>query len=287
MTTAAQKPTDRLEIVYRDTDHMAENALQRLMSIYLLLLIKRFLREVTEGSLAKSKGYKALRAQGPLFSCADQFWYWSKGETHKCLAPDVYVLPKTDPTVAPSCWRLWELACAPLFALEIVSSDVDKDYDETPASYAQTGVSELVIFDPEAPRMAAVSGAKNERVRVRWQIWRRGPKGQWKREVESNDDRVQSQSLCCWLRLVGKGDARLLRLGMGPNGDDLFLSSDEREIFERSEKERERSEKEHERSEKERERNEKEAERQARERAEERIRTLEEELAKATLKRRS
>ncbi len=273
MTTAAKKPSNRLGIVYRDTDHMAESTLQRLMSIYLLLLIKRFLREVSEGSLLKAKGYKSLRSQSPLFSCADQFWYYSEGDTHKCLAPDVYVLPKTDPTLAPSCWRLWELECPPLFALEIVSSDVDKDYEETPRAYAQTGVRELVIFDPEAPKLAAVSGAKPERVRVRWQIWRRGTNGQWSREVESNEDRVHSQSLCCWLRLVGKGDARLLRLGLGPTGDELFLSSDEREVFERSEKERERSEKER--------------EREARERAEERIRSLEAELAKAKLKRRS
>jgi hypothetical protein len=214
------------------------------------------------------------------------------------LAPDVYVLPKTDPTLAPSCWRLWELAQPPLFALEIVSSDVDKDYDEVPRAYAHTGVRELVIFDPDAPKMAAVNAAKNERVRVRWQLWRRGAKGQWKREVESNEDRVQSEALCCWIRVVGKGDARLLRLGLGPNGDELFLSSEEREAIERSEKERERSEKERERSEKERERSEKERalavaneaqqtalrERLARERAEARIAALEQELTKTKRK---
>ena len=196
------------------------------------------------------------------------------------------MLPKTDPTLAPSCWRLWELERAPLFALEIVSSDVDKDYDEVPLAYAKTGVRELVIFDPEAPKMAAVSGAKSERVRVRWQIWRRGAKGQWKREVESNEDRVYSEPLCCWLRLVGKGDARLLRLGLGPNGDELFLSSDERETIERTEKERERSEKESALATADEARGEALRERQARERAEERIAALEAELAKAKLKRR-
>jgi hypothetical protein len=138
-------------------------------------------------------------------------------------------------------------------------------------------VRELVIFDPEAPKMAAVNAAKNERVRVRWQLWRRGAKGQWKREVESNEDRVQSEALCCWIRVVGKADARLLRLGLGPNGDELFLSSEEREAIERSEKERALAVA-----------NEAQQtalrERLARERAEARIAALEQELTKAKRK---
>lgn len=81
--------------------------------------------------------------------------------------------------------------------------------------------------------------------------------------LQSNADRVQSESLCCWLRLVGEGDQRLIRLGLGVGGEQLFLSAEE---FERAEREAERAEKERERGEKERERAEKEYERAEKER---------------------
>lgn len=224
MTITTTKGTDRLGIVYPETDNMADNILHKLMAIQLLLVLKRFIREVTEGTLATEQTFDRLRAQRPLFCCSDQFWYYREGDPKSSVAPDVYVLAGIHPDTVGGSWKLWELHHAPLFALEIVSQDVDKDYDEAPKAYEHTAVRELVIFDPEAPR---VSPTRGSRERFRWQLWRRNEEHRWQREVATNDDRVQSVELCCWLRLVGSGDKRLLRIGVGLNGDELFLTEDE------------------------------------------------------------
>ena len=217
---------------------MAESTLQRLMADFLWRLVRSFLHAVTEGELADDTRYKTLRARQPLFACADQFWYYVEGNPRKSVSPDVYVLAGVDPKSAPPSWKLWELKSPPVFALEIVSRDFGKDYDQAPIAYGDTGVQELVIYDPEAP---VLSDASQGEPRVRWQVWRRGKRNQWTRVLTTNADRVESESLCCWLRVVGEGDERLLRLATGRHGELLFATGEERE---RGEKERERGEKE-------------------------------------------
>src|SRR5262249_13783374 len=51
----------------------------------------------------------------------------------KCVGPDVYVIPGERPGAAIGCWKTWEMERPPSFALEIVSSDRDKDYERSPA----------------------------------------------------------------------------------------------------------------------------------------------------------
>ncbi len=245
MTTAATTNSDRLGIVYPDTDHMAENTLQRLIAEFLRPLLERFLREATEGSLAKKKRYHPLRAHLPCRVGADQFWYYRERNPKKCVSPDVYVIAGAEPTSAPPSWLLWQLKAPPLFALEIVSQDVSKDYDLALQAYQDTGVRELVVFDPDAPKL---SDASQGRPRVRWQVYRRDGRGRLVSVEQSNADRVKCEALCCWLRVVGTGELRLLRIGVGVGGEELFLSAEE---YERAEKERERAEKERERAEKE------------------------------------
>ncbi len=251
MTTAATKANDRLGIVYPDTDDMAENTLHRLMAEFLRPLIERFLREAVSGSLAKKKMYRPLRAHASCRVGADQFWYYREGQPTKSVSPDVYVLTGVSPTAAPPSWFLWQLKDPPLFALEIVSQDVDKDYDSW-TTYQHTGVRELIVYDPEAPKL---SEASRGRARVRWQAFRRDRNGVLIPAETSNADRIQSEVLCCWLRVVGEGELRLLRIGIGIGGEQLLQSAEEHE---RAEKEHERAEKERERAEKERERAEKE-----------------------------
>ena len=205
---------------------MAESTLQRLMADFLWRLVRRFLHAVTEGELADDAGYKTLRARQPLFACADQFWYYVEGNPRKSVSPDVYVLAKVDPKSAPPSWKLWELKSPPVFALEIVSQDFGKDYDLAPIAYGETGVQELVIYDPDAPVLADASQGEP---RVRWQVWRRGKRQQWTRVLKTNADRVESEALCCWLRVVGEGDERLLRLATGLHGENLFATGEERE----------------------------------------------------------
>ncbi len=259
---------------YPETDDMAENTLQRLIAEFLRPLIQRFLREATEGSLATKKRYRSLRALAPCFVGADQFWYYVERNPKKCVSPDVYVIAGADPLSAPPSWQLWTLDSPPLFAFEVVSLDVDKDYKDARPLYEHTGVQELVLFDPEAPRMAEASRGRS---RVRWQVFRRDKAGALVLVLQSNADRVQSEALCCWLRLVGEGDQRLIRLGLGVGGEQLFLSAEE---FERAEREHERAEKERERAEKEYERAEKEREHSQRVELEAKVRALELELTR-------
>ena len=226
MNSAASKKKAPVAVYYPETDDMAENLLQRLMGEFLRPLIQRFLQEAMEGVNAKDKRYKPLRAHRTLRVGADQFWYYVEGDAGKCVSPDVYVIAGVDPKCTPPSWKLWELEKPPVFALEIVSQNKNKDYIETPKAYAHTGVRELVVYDPEAPVLSDIS---DEQSRVRWQVWRRTSAGRWSKVVRSNADRIESEALCCWLRVVGEDEERLLRLATGPQGDELFLSGEESE----------------------------------------------------------
>ncbi|HEU4539302.1 MAG TPA: hypothetical protein VFS00_34515, partial [Polyangiaceae bacterium] len=97
------------------------------------------------------------------------------------------------------------------------------------------------------------------------QVFRRVAKRGFVQVEASNEDRVRSKVLGCFLREVRGADGAVeLRLGVGARGDELVPTEAEAE---RAEKERERAEKERERAEKERERAEKERERAEKERA--------------------
>ncbi len=193
---------------------MGEDFLQCLIAEALRPLIARWLRA------------QRVRA----FTGADQFIYWVPGDPTQRLAPDVYVLPKVDPDAVPSSWQLWEVGTAPSFALEIVSRDVQKDYDDAPVLYNAMGAKELVIFDPGA--------TARSRTRVRWQVYRRLARRGFVRVAQTMDDRVEVASLGCWLVAVGSGRAVRLRLGTGVGGEEPFLTEAEEE---RAAKEQERA----------------------------------------------
>ncbi len=163
---------------------------------------------------------------------ADQFIYYRKHDAHKRVAPDIYVLPGVPPDTHVRAWKIWETGIAPSFALEIVSRDWEKDYTEAQVFYDAAGVGELVVFDP----------AWAERSHgIRWQVFRRLARRGLVRVEASNGDRVRARSLGCWLRVVGDGRATRVRLGTGPNGDDLVPTAEEAE---RAAKEAERAAKE-------------------------------------------
>ena len=193
-------------VQYPETDHMGEDFLQRLLSELLRPLIQRWLAA------------RKVRA----FTGADQFLYWAEGDPTRRVAPDVYVLPGVDPASVPSSWKLWELGRPPSFALEIVSRDVAKDYEDAPAAYAELGAKELVIFDPGA--------TSRSRTRVRWQVYRRLARRGFVRVAQTMNDRVEVDSLGCWLRAIGEGRNVQLRLASGAGGDELFPT--EREVLE-------------------------------------------------------
>jgi hypothetical protein len=195
----------RLESVhYPETDHMGEDALQRFIAELLRPLVAMWL----------------AMCGRRCFVGADQFVYLVEGDARKRVAPDVYVLPGVDPDVAPPCWKLWELEAPPSFALEIVSKDRKKDYDDLPPVYGRMGARELLLFDPKANARS--------RVRVRWHVYRHMGRRGWRLVERSNEDRVYSRELGCWLRAVGDGPRLRVRLATGGRGDVLLPTEAER-----------------------------------------------------------
>ena len=155
------------------------------------------------------------------FVGSSQFIYWVQYVPANCVAPDLYVLPGVAPDEGVTAWKVWETGIRPSFTLEVVSnSDPDKDYVRVPKRCAELGVEELVVFDPqpeEAPH------------RHRWQVFRRQGGSKLTAVEVSDDDRVRSEVLGCWLRAVGAGTAQRLRLGLPPSGDVLFPTGEEAE----------------------------------------------------------
>jgi Uma2 family endonuclease len=231
---------------YPTEEKVGEDSLQRFILELLRPLIERWYAQLGK----------------PTFVGADQFIYYAHRHPSKVVAPDIYVLPGVPPGRRIKSWKTWKTGIVPSLAIEVVTSDDhEKDYREAPERYAELGVNELIVFDPDFE--------KNED-RVRWQRYRK-----LKRSfalVESTDaDRIRSRVLGCFLRVVGEGDAARVRLGTAPTGDVLVLTEAEAE---RAAKEAERAAKEAERAAKEAERAAKEAERAAKEAALQRVAEL-------------
>jgi hypothetical protein len=210
--------------IYPIEEKVGEDILQRWIVEQLRPLVERWLA---------SRG-------APTFVGADQFVYYRQYHPKKVIAPDLYVLPGVPPGRRVKSWKVWETGIVPSFALEVVSSnDVEKDYREGLERYAELGVAEVLLFDPDYRRSPD---------RVRWQRYcTRKARGFVQVQV-SNADRMRSSVLGCFLRVVGEGDAARLRLATGPRGDTLVLLPDEEE---RAAKEKERAAKEKERAAKE------------------------------------
>ncbi|MBX3208295.1 MAG: Uma2 family endonuclease [Labilithrix sp.] len=208
--------TKRRGVIYPVSDDRGEHELQRLIAELLRPMLARFLAE--RGVFAHAG--------------ADQFIYWAQGNPSKRVAPDIYVLPGVDQDIAIRSWKTWETNIVPSFVLELASDDIDKDYEDSPVLYDTLGIDELVIFDPHAR-----PGSRSRR--VRWQVYRRIRGRGFVRVAVSQSDRVRSKVLRAWLRAVGDGDAMRVRLGIGPDGDELYPTEAEAE---RAARERERAE---------------------------------------------
>jgi len=76
------------------------------------------------------------------------------------------------------------------------------------------GVSEVVIFDPEAS-----VGVE----RSTWQIFRRKKKtGRLERVLRTDRETIRSEQLRCWLTVVGRGGEQRIRIARAANGRDLY-----------------------------------------------------------------
>ena len=213
MATHGRAPADEDVTVYPVEEKVGEELLQRWIIELLRPLVERWLAS-----------RKVIALTG-----ADQFIYFRRGDTRGRLAPDVFVLPGVRPNRRIRSWKTWVEQVVPSFALEVVSRDVDKDYIDGPELYRELGVQELVIFDPDF---------EEEPDRFRFQVYRQvGKRGLVRAEV-TNEDRVRSRVLKCWLRVIGVGEEMRLRIATGPSGEVLYPTEAEHE---RAEKERERA----------------------------------------------
>jgi hypothetical protein len=240
MGIVAEDPVD--PTIYPVEDEVGEHEIQTYILELLRPLVARYLRE---------RGIEAHAG-------SDQFIYWRQHDPRACVAPDIYVLPGVPQNIAIGTWKVWEQGVVPDFCLEVVGSRPNKDYADSPRRHAELGVDELIVFDPFP-----------DGDRTRFTVYRRD--GDDFVVVEaSNDDRVWSRRLGCFVRSVGQDADLRLRLALGPHGADLFPTAEEAE----------RAAKQAERTAKEAERSAKEAERSAKEAALQRIAELEAELAK-------
>ncbi len=223
--------------VYPVEERVGEDFLQRLIVELLRPLIQRWLEERGE--------------QG--FVGADQFIYFEQYNSHRRVAPDVYVLPGVPPDTPVRSWKVWETGVVPSLALEVVSSNWEKDYCQAPVDHDDLGTAELLIFDPEYAE---------RRDGARWQRFARNEAGRLVL-VERTDGRaIGSSVLGCVVRAVGVGQQLRLRLAEGKDSV-LFPTAEEAE-----------------RQAKEAERRAREAERRAKEEALARLAALEARLAK-------
>jgi Uma2 family endonuclease len=203
---AKRRPPRYDPTVYPSEDHMGEGSLQRFISEVLRILVEHWLEK--RGEIA--------------FVGASQFIYWRQFDPSRKLAPDVFVLPGVKPGIKIDSWKTWETGIVPSFAFEVVSQDYLKDYRDAPEPYAELGVSELVIFDPEYELQPAE--------RLRWQVYRRLERRGFVRVAATNADRLRSSVLGCWLRAVGHDlDSLRLRLATGRKGDSLIPTAEEAE----------------------------------------------------------
>jgi Uma2 family endonuclease len=215
-------------VFYPSTENTGETELQRLIMEVLRPLLERWFR------------HKGLVAHVG----ADTFLYYVEGDPTRRVAPDVYVFPGMAQELLQPSYKLWEVGRAPSFALEVVSSDWTKDYDDVPASYGGIGIEELVIYDPEAP-------PRHPR-RVKWQVYRRAGPGSFPIVEATNARRVWSQTLGLFLCIHEQGPASLVRLAESEVGP-LFPTAEEAER-QRAEEEGQRAEEQRQRAQDERQR---------------------------------
>jgi hypothetical protein len=158
------------------------------------------------------------------FVGSDNFIYWVKGNNKASVSPDLYVLPGIPPTARPTqyegtndeqCWKTWIHQVVPNFAIEVKAQrNPRKDELQSPPRHDALGTKELVVFDPFSHRRRAP--------RKRFVVYRRDATGKLVIVHETNDNRVYSKQLDAFVVAESDGDWSLLRLGVGPNGENLL-----------------------------------------------------------------
>lgn len=160
---------------------------------------------------------------------SDNFIYWTKGNNKDCVSPDLYVFPGFPQNVIPQhfkghkdegSWKTWIHGVRPNFAIEVKARrNPRKDELQSPDRHDRLGVKELIVYDPffESRRRAD---------RKRFAVYRRDKDGAFPKVFSTNDEQVFSEELEAFLVAAPK-DNGLLRLGVGPRGENLLLFQEE------------------------------------------------------------
>jgi Uma2 family endonuclease len=167
------------------------------------------------------------RASTRTLAAFDNFFAWMEAEPNVRVSPDVYLLDDAPPPPWPKTWQTWLPGHkAPRWALEIVSGDWKKDYEDNPPKYAQLGTRELVLFDPHAPERVPNGNGHDTDTRVRLQVYRRDVDGAFVRVYRGNGP-ARSEELDAWIVNRPERGIATPRLARDAAGTDLVPTADE------------------------------------------------------------
>ena len=159
------------------------------------------------------RGEKRSRVGGNVF------FQWVESQPLVQISPDAFVVdsaPKPLPTSVQT-WLPGHLP--PRFALEVVSEDWHKDYNDNPPKYAMLGCQELAIYDPE------YRSHRRSKERVALQVYRRAADGVFARAY-AGDGPAYCAQLGAWL-VVASDNEGLLRIARDQAGVDLVATAEE------------------------------------------------------------
>ena len=201
----AAAPIDWTAWYLTDEEDMGESAEQS-------LIIETLLSSI--GTLATERRWENVLWLG------DQFFAWVEQQPLVRVSPDVYLLDDPPNRPLPRSWQTWKPGHKPpRLAIEIVSEQWSKDYDDGPPKYAQLGTDELVIFDPEVPEPPGR--------RVPLQVYQRQADGAFAR-VYVGPGPALSKQLDAYLVVSDIGGAPQLRLARDADGVDVIPTAKER-----------------------------------------------------------
>lgn len=147
---------------------------------------------------------------------SSQYVYWNAAEPGRCIAPDLFVRVG-EPDTLFACWKTWERG-APDIAVEIIgdSDSTELAWDAKLESYLELGVTEVVRFDPVAPRDVL-------------RLWLRTEGDLVERELD--DPRLAESAVLdlTWVVVKDPRLGRMLRVASDPRGTLLFPTPVERE----------------------------------------------------------
>lgn len=178
--------------------------------------------EIIRALLSALAQLAAERGMDRVYFGADNFFAWVEEEPLVRVSPDVYLLDDPPPPPLPKSWQTWLPGHrAPRWAVEIVSDEWKKDYEDGPPKYAQLGTRELVIFDPT---VAITPDRKGQR--IPFQVYRRDADGLFVR-VYSGDGPAPCEELGVFLVSQRHGDAVRLRAARDEAGIDIVPTAEE------------------------------------------------------------